>query len=89
MFDQYPEKNIVNAVFQVKKLVKNEQEPIAIAELLQSYRKIRKFIPLIIEALTIENGHYGKDCMVVWRLIQHRFPKLITFKQFESIESHI
>ena len=46
VFDQYPAEDIVNAVFQVKKLVKNEQEPIAIAELIQSYRKIRKFIPL-------------------------------------------
>nr|WP_242384891.1 hypothetical protein [Enterococcus faecalis] len=65
LFDQYPEEDIVNAVYQVKKLVKNEQEPIAITELLQSYRKIRKFIPLIIETLTIENGHYGEDCMAV------------------------
>ncbi|MEK5189579.1 DUF4158 domain-containing protein [Enterococcus sp. FSL R5-0957] len=89
VFDQYPEEDIVNAVYQVKKLVKNEQEPIAITELLQSYRKIRKFIPLIIETLTIENGHYGEDCMAVWRLIQHRFSKPITFRQFESIESHI
>lgn len=65
MFDQYPAENIANAVFQVKKLVKNEQEPITIAELVQSYRKIRNFIPLIIETLTIENGRYGEDCMAV------------------------
>lgn len=89
VFDQYPAEDIVNAVFQVKKLVKNEQEPIAIAELIQSYRKIRKFIPLIIETLTIENGHYGEDCMAVWYLIRRRFPKPITFRQFESVENHI
>ena len=82
VFDQYPAEDIVNAVFQVKKLVKNEQEPIAIAELIQSYRKIRKFIPLIIETLTIENGHYGEDCMAVWYLIRRRFPKPITFRRF-------
>ncbi|MBK4841304.1 transposase [Enterococcus faecium] len=89
VFDQYPAEDIVNAVFQVKKLVKNEQEPIAIAELIQSYRKIRKFIPLIIETLTIENGHYGEECMAVWYLIRRRFPKSITFRQFESVENHI
>lgn len=89
VFDQYPAEDIVNAVFQVKKLVKNEQEPIAIAELIQSYRKIRKFIALIIETLTIENGHYDEDCMAVWCLIQRRIPKPITFRQFESVENHI
>lgn len=87
MFDQYPLLDIVNAVFQVKKLVKNEQEPVAIVELIQSYREIRTFIPLIIETLTIENGHYGEDCMAVC-LIQRKFSKPITFRQFEFVENH-
>ncbi|MGC3758318.1 hypothetical protein ACPTFN_15990, partial [Enterococcus faecalis] len=41
---KYSEESIYSAVTQVRKLVKNEQEPIAIVELLTTYRKFKKFI---------------------------------------------
>ncbi|HAP4086472.1 TPA: Tn3 family transposase, partial [Enterococcus faecalis] len=40
---KYSEESIYSAVTQVRKLVKNEQEPIAIVELLTTYRKFKKF----------------------------------------------
>lgn len=42
---KYSEESIYSAVTQVRKLVKNEQEPVAIVELLTAYRKFKKFIP--------------------------------------------
>lgn len=89
VLNKYPEEHISDAVSQVRQLVKNEQEPIAIAELLRSYRKFRKFIPDILETLSFEGTLYGQKCMEIWAFIQRRFPKPITYKMLPSIEDSL
>ncbi|WP_045628712.1 hypothetical protein, partial [Lacticaseibacillus paracasei] len=50
----YPPEIIESAVTQVNQLVRNEREPIAIEELLNAYRKFRKFIPDILATIVFE-----------------------------------
>ncbi|EHM3140222.1 Tn3 family transposase [Enterococcus faecalis] len=86
IFEKYSKENVENAVSQVKLLVKNEQEPIAIAELLKSYRKFRRFIPDILTTLTFDSNSYGRNCEELWIFIDARFPKPITASMVDSIE---
>lgn len=86
IFEKYSKENVENAVSQVKLLVKNEQEPIAIAELLKSYRKFRRFIPDILNTLTFDSNSYGRNCKELWLFIDARFPKPITAPMVDGIE---
>ncbi|HBI2046975.1 TPA: Tn3 family transposase [Enterococcus faecalis] len=88
VFNLFPEPEIETAVSQVNKLVRNEAEPVAIAELCVSHRKFKKFIPNIIETLHFASNQYGLEVMGIWKLIQERFPKTVTFKQYAQI-SHL
>ena len=86
ILETYPQSEVNSAVSQVKNLVRNEQEPIAISELQNSYRKFRKFIPNILATLEFEGNNYGVDILTVWELIRKKFPKPITLKNFYNIE---
>ncbi|MDN6125720.1 MAG: Tn3 family transposase [Lactiplantibacillus plantarum] len=86
---QYGPDNIQSAVTQVNQLVHNDEEPIAIEELLTAYRKFRKFIPDILATITFAGTHYGQDSLTVWRLIEQRFPRPITYSMFQSIEAQL
>lgn len=86
---KYSEESIYSAVTQVRKLVKNEQEPIAIVELLTTYRKFKKFIPDILITLNFDSNNYGNNCKELWSFINNRFPKPITYKMFQTIEHTI
>lgn len=83
---KYSEESVATAVSQVRQLVKNDREPIAISELLNTYRKFRKFIPDILTTLTFDSNNYGNNCKELWALLNNRFPKPITYKMFVSIE---
>ncbi|EKZ0224921.1 Tn3 family transposase, partial [Enterococcus faecalis] len=83
---KYSEESIYSAVTQVRKLVKNEQEPIAIVELLTTYRKFKKFIPDILITLNFDSNNYGNNCKELWSFINNRFPNPITYKMFQTIE---
>ncbi|MDT2975068.1 hypothetical protein P7J08_16915 [Enterococcus casseliflavus] len=74
------------AIFQVKDIVRNEQEPIAINELRKAFRKIKKFIPSILLSINFEGNNYGADSLVVWEKIKEVFPKPITLDHFYDIE---
>ncbi|WP_225850088.1 hypothetical protein [Enterococcus faecalis] len=69
--------------------MKNEQEPIAIVELLTTYRKFKKFIPDILITLNFDSNNYGNNCKELWSFINNRFPKPITYKMFQTIEHTI
>ena len=86
ILEKYSEENVTEAVSQVRLLVKNEREPIAIAELLNVYRKFRKFIPDILTTLKFDSNNYGNNCKEIWTFINNRFPKPITHKMFGAIE---
>ena len=86
---KYSEESIYSAVTQVRKLVKNEQEPIAIVELLTTYRQFKKFIPDILITLNFDSNNYGNNCKELWSFINNRFPKPITYKMFQTIEHTI
>lgn len=66
--------------------MKNEQEPIAIVELLTTYRKFKKFIPDILITLNFDSNNYGNNCKELWSFINNRFPNPITYKMFQTIE---
>ncbi|HIB1875500.1 TPA: Tn3 family transposase, partial [Enterococcus faecium] len=86
ILEKYSEESVTTAVSQVRQLVKNDREPIAISELLNTYRKFRKFIPDILTTLTFDSNNYGNNCKELWALLSNRFPKPITYKMFVSIE---
>jgi len=86
ILEKYPEESISNALSQVKQLVRNEHEPIAIAELLKSYRKFKRFIPEILETFPLEHTQYGDDCVRIWEIIKARSPKPVTYNMFLSLE---
>lgn len=52
ILNQYAPDDIQSAVTQVNQLVRNDEEPIAIEELLTAYRKFRKFILDILATIT-------------------------------------
>lgn len=81
----YPPEIIESAVTQVNQLVRNEREPIAIEELLNAYRKFRKFIPDILATIVFEGTTNGQDCLMVWEFIRQRFPRPVTYRMFEQI----
>lgn len=81
----YPPEIIESAVTQVNQLVRNEREPIAIEELLNAYRKFRKFIPDILATIVFEGTINGQDCLIVWEFIRQRFPRPVTYRMFEQI----
>lgn len=86
VLEKYSEENVTEAVSQVRKLVKNDHEPIAIAELLASYRKFRRIIPDILNTLLFESTNYGGNCKDLWSFIKNRFPKPITYNMLPNIE---
>lgn len=86
VLEKYSEENVSEAVSQVRKLVKNDHEPLAIAELLTSYRKFRRFIPDILNTLTFKSTNYGSNCKELWSFINNRFPKPITYNMLSVIE---
>lgn len=86
ILEKYSEESVTTAVSQVRQLVKNDREPIAISELLNAYRKLRKFIPDILTTLSFDSNNYGNNCKELWALLNNRFPKPITYKMFVSIE---
>lgn len=86
ILEKYPEESISDALSQVKQLVRNEHEPIAIAELLKSYRKFKRFIPEILETLSLEHTQYGDDSIRIWEMIKTRYPKPVTYNMFLSLE---
>ncbi|HHD7854504.1 TPA: Tn3 family transposase, partial [Enterococcus faecium] len=86
ILEKYSEENVTEAVSQVRLLVKNDREPIAISELLNTYRKFRKFIPDILTTLTFDSNDYGNNCKELWTFINNRFPKPITYKMFGAIK---
>lgn len=86
ILENYSEENVNQAVTQVKHLVKNDQEPIAIAELLSTYRKFRRFIPDILSSISFDNNEYGTNCKELWNFIGSHFPKTITYKSFKDFE---
>ncbi len=65
--------------------MRNEREPIAIEELLNAYRKFRKFIPDILATIVFEGTTNGQDCLMVWEFIRQRFPRPVTYRMFEQI----
>lgn len=89
IFHEYSQQNISDAVSQVKKLARNDQTPIAISELLQSYRKFRLFIPQIINTLDLEIGNYGQDFNKIWTLLSQQYPRPISFNMFTKVEEAI
>lgn len=84
--DKFQKEEMDAAIFQVKDIVRNEQEPIAINELRKAFRKIKKFIPSILLSINFEGNNYGADSLVVWEKIKEVFPKPITLDHFYDIE---
>lgn len=82
VLEKYSEENVTDAVSQVRSLVKNNHEPTAIAELLNAYRKFRRFIPNILTTLPFDSNNYGNNCKELWSFISNRFPKPITYFEF-------
>lgn len=88
VLDTYSPEVIESARTQVMQLTHNEQEPIAIEELLSTYRKFRKFIPNILETITFEGTVNGQNCLNVWDLIRQQFPRPISYHMFEKISEN-
>jgi len=88
-FALYSKTEVASAISQVKNIIRNEQEPIAISELLKSFRRFKRFIPQIILTIDFESNQYGEKSIAVWNLVKERFPKPITAKLYKSVEENI
>ena len=71
--DKFQKEEMHAAIFQVKNIVRNEQEPIAINELCKVFRKIKKLIPFILLSINFEGNNHGADSLVVWEQIKKIF----------------
>lgn len=86
---QYSPASIQSAVVQVNHLTHNEHEPIAIEELLNSYRKFRKFIPDILATIEFEGTSRGEAALTVWNLIDRQYPGVISYRMYKGIETNL
>lgn len=88
LFQQFQLEELQQAVGEVKTLVRNESEPVAIQELRLAYRKFRKFIPHILATLEFKATTYGTSPLKIWQVIQERFPKPIRWKDYIRCQNH-
>lgn len=69
--------------------MKNEKENIDIVEIINNYRKFKKFIKDILINLNLERKKYGNNCKEIWYLINNSLNKKINYKMFKKIENNI